>query len=104
MRILSLICMLVVMALNCVPCADVHNDEVAQTSVSSDEGGHHDFPVEDNCTPFCQCGCCGSHVITVIPHYAAEALVIIGKGSLFYTSKHFPNVGQSIWQPPRIRV
>lgn len=103
MKLLSIICVLMITALNLVPCADVHDDEVIQTAVStSNAGSHQDFPAEDYCTPFCQCGCCGSSVIAISFNTLSIAAATYSENDLSYVARHCPSVGQSIWQPPKL--
>jgi hypothetical protein len=101
MKILSLICIIVVLALNCVPCADAYESEVVQTVVTV--GGHQDAPVHtDECTPFCHCSCCAS---TVVVRLIASPAVPFKINNFSYVP-HFAgaslDVDLPIFQPPKL--
>lgn len=103
MRILSFICVIMVMALNMVPCADVHeklNDSFPVTL--SDPDHAHDVPLNDACTPFCYCACCASTVVVKIIAAPSIPFPLSQSFMLYPYQENTVNTGLSIWQPPKL--
>lgn len=101
MKFLSFICVVVVLALNFVPCADVNGTEECQTIVTT--AGHQDAPAHtDDCTPFCHCSCCASTVVVKL----ASSLAIPFKTSTSAYIPHFEgeslDINLPIFQPPKV--
>lgn len=91
------------MALLVVPCNDAKN--CGQILDENKNVAHfHNQEEEDNCTPFCECICCGvtianyqlKHVEEVVPIQFVSSTKIIIK-AYHITSKY----AVSIWQPPK---
>ncbi|TDQ08591.1 DUF6660 family protein [Pedobacter metabolipauper] len=102
MRILSLLCVIVVMALNLVPCADLHEklDESISFSFSNPDK-HTERSVEDACTPFCNCSCCASSVVVKLTEVLIAPVSIQHNPSVPYFEGDYVVVSSSIWQPPK---
>lgn len=104
MRALAIFCVIVVMVLNMVPCADAHDHVDAPpvaVSFSSAEKSH-EAPLEDACTPFCHCSCCASSIVLKL------VVGLTPPFSIHQTSiaTHFEGrsiaVSLSVWQPPKL--
>jgi len=103
MRILSLICVLMIMALNLVPCADAHGESEAQVSISSSSpDNHHDFPVEDGCSPFCHCACCSSQVVVRFALILSVPFSMPSATSVNHPNGRSNDISLAIWQPPKL--
>lgn len=101
MKLLSLICVIVVMVLNFAPCAD------AQVKVSTQRTTPHaetekDHALDDGCSPFCHCNCCSASSIaqlltlTSIPFKEHKTVY-----TSYFTGKYV-DVSLPVWQPPRL--
>ncbi|MBL7885885.1 MAG: hypothetical protein JNJ52_04000 [Flavobacterium sp.] len=111
MKLVNFILSIYLVALSCLPCADMevnsaaHKDahEVAKTT--HDHDGHDHDKENDLCSPFCSCNCCGSQIVTyfkaVVYSFSVTSKGI--KTSIsFYKSTFFSNFYGNIWQPPQI--
>ncbi|HBF20185.1 MAG TPA: hypothetical protein DDW81_08800, partial [Cryomorphaceae bacterium] len=67
MRWFSAILSIYFLGLSLLPCADfdqVTGEYGQQVFVDHDHSGHtHDIPADDQCSPFCMCHCCHTHVV-----------------------------------------
>jgi len=102
MKIISLICVMIVMALNCMPCADDDQGINAATAQLARGGnaGSHDHA--DACTPFCHCSCCAS---TVVAEEITSPEIPFKPTALFYAVPYIAplsEVSLPIFQPPKL--
>lgn len=93
-----------VLALSVIPCADndaMLSKEGAKTELAK-SANQQDNPIQDDCSPFCQCSCCAGFsinhfnaVLTHTPEYDSNP-----------TSNFLPSVvmgiASPIWQPPQL--
>lgn len=110
-KLLNLIFSIYLVALSCLPCADMevnsaaHKDahEVAKTAPNNDSHSHD--KENDLCSPFCSCNCCGSQIVSYFKVLSYDFAVVsknIKTQLPTYTSKFTSNFYGSIWQPPQI--
>ncbi|GGE90765.1 hypothetical protein GCM10010984_05620 [Chishuiella changwenlii] len=103
MKWFTKILLIYIMALLVVPCSDAKNCE--QTLEETTTVAHfHNQDNEDNCTPFCECICCGIPITNYqfrqieepIPlQFTASNKIIIRAYNVTST------YAGSIWQPPK---
>lgn len=102
MKPFSLICVILVLVLNFVPCADAQETVDQHSSFSSQQSEkEHAHPAVDSCTPFCHCSCCASSSVVqlfylniiLLPEYPGEPIP--------YFSRNYVDISLPIWQPPQ---
>ena len=101
MRVFSMICVMVVLVLNFVPCADLHEDSKAETSFAIADH-HNDTSTADNCTPFCHCSCCASTVVVKIFATPSVPFNITFPSYILHFEGDAKDVSLPIFQPPKI--
>jgi len=102
MKILSFICIVVVLVLNFVPCADAYDQEEILQTVSI-AAGHQDVPVHaDECTPFCHCSCCASTVVVKLIVSPTVPFKINNFSYIPYSGAESLEVSLPIFQPPKL--
>ena len=109
MKLLNYILAVYLVALSCLPCADMEVSsaahKVAEISTNHDEKSHNHDKENDLCSPFCSCNCCGSQIVSFFK-VASFNFTIVSKTIKTqlpsYTSKFTSNFYGSIWQPPQI--
>jgi hypothetical protein len=103
MRLFKIILAVYIVALSLVPCSDgidKGHHEIANIEASShSEAGHPDHAEE--CTPFCNCTCCGLALLTAADSFSFE---IESSSSIdfFYKNSSAISLTYSIWLPPKI--
>jgi hypothetical protein len=107
MKFLNFILSIYLVALSCLPCADMEVDSIVhtQTTLKSNHENHSHDKENDLCPPFCSCACCGVQVLTYLPEIAFNfgiVSTIIKKQLPTYKSILSSNFYGSIWQPPQI--
>jgi hypothetical protein len=94
-----------ILVLSAVPCSDAHNscNKTVETEQNTEHSHEHDS--DDNCSPFCICNCCGSHIAVIeIPfyslnvHYSYSLVEKVALRNDSFIATFFNN----IWQPPKI--
>jgi len=103
MRIIALLCVMMVLVLNFVPCADVHAEEgngplALGTSVHQDAPSH-----TDACTPFCHCSCCASTVVVKLTAAPPVPYKISNADYISHFEGRSSDISLPIFQPPKIR-
>jgi hypothetical protein len=97
-----------ILLLSVVPCSDIHNDCInnssqLQLTQTQNHNQHEDHT--DHCSPFCMCSCCGSTLqcisISVIK-IKNPFEVHISKEGIKYSLNAISNFYGSIWQPPKL--
>ena len=93
-----------VLALSVMPCADnevLSGKEGAKTELAK-TAHQQNNPVQDDCSPFCQCSCCAGFSInhffapvTTVPHPSCNA-------TSSFLSSEVIEVSLPVWQPPRL--
>ncbi|QNK63447.1 hypothetical protein H7F33_02745 [Pedobacter sp. PAMC26386] len=99
MRLLSFIGIVLVLALNLVPCGDAMSVLNRSTQI---EKAHHSERNNDNCSPFCNCACCSTasiikDVLVIVTPFADHIPVLPA-----HLSGKFITVDLPIWQPPQL--
>lgn len=107
MKLLNYILSIYLIALSCLPCADIEVSNTAHKAseiVHTQEKHSHDKE-NDLCSPFCSCNCCGSQIVTYFKAVSYN-FTVVSKGIKTqlpsYTSQLTSNFFGSIWQPPQI--
>jgi hypothetical protein len=101
MRFFSFICIMVVLVLNFVPCADAHETEELQTTVTT--AVQQDSPAHtDDCTPFCHCSCCASTVVVKLAASPAVPFKINNSADIPHFEGNSLDVSLPIFQPPKL--
>ena len=109
MKLLNYILSIYLIALSCLPCADMEVSSAAHKAVeissNHDEKSHNHDKENDLCSPFCSCNCCGSQIVSYFKVLSFNFAVVsktIKTQLPSYTSKFASNFYGSIWQPPQI--
>jgi hypothetical protein len=102
MKHIACILSIYLLVLTLMPCMDVHahdsllKEEINQTTT---DNRHHDF---DQCSPFCTCDCCATHVIRKENVIHFDFAPIPQKCVTEYASNYVSSTYASIWHPPKI--
>lgn len=107
MKWLNLILSIYLIALSCLPCADLEVNSAAHSSSEflADHEGHSHDKSKDLCSPFCICNCCGVQILSYAPTISYDFPLIstvIKTQKPFYKSVFYSDFYGSIWQPPQI--
>lgn len=107
MKLFSIIVSIYIVALSCLPCADLEVDSLAHTTTnfSANHNDHSHDKENDLCSPFCICSCCGSQIVSLFQTDAINfpiPLKSIKTQLPTYKSVFASNFYGSIWQPPQI--
>lgn len=109
MKLLNYILSIYLVALSCLPCADMEVNsaahKVVEISANHDEKSHNHDKENDLCSPFCSCNCCGSQIVSyfkMLNYNFAVVSKTITTQLPSYTSQFASNFYGSIWQPPQI--
>ena len=107
MKLFSIIVSIYIIALSCLPCADIEVSSFAHNATKF-TGNHEDHSHDkenDLCSPFCICSCCGTQIVSLL-HIDTINFPIPSKGIKTklptYTYVFASNFFGSIWQPPQI--
>ena len=107
MKFLNYILSIYLVALSCLPCADLEESSAAHRAIEmASNHEHHSHDKEnDLCSPFCSCNCCGSQIVSYFKMVSYNLAVVsktITTQLPTYTSKFTSNFFGIIWQPPQI--
>ena len=102
MRIFSFIFMVIVLALNLVPCDDAHGNCDESTVIHSADGYANNNSGADFCTPFCHCSCCAASAIVKLYAPIKAPFNSFKAPDLHYRETWYTNISHSIWQPPKV--
>lgn len=103
MRFFSFIFIIIVLVLNLVPCADVHESTHEGTRVTVASHEHpSDNAVEDACTPFCHCSCCAASAVVRLTTTLKTPFNSFKTAAILYMEGSYADVSTSIWQPPKL--
>lgn len=109
MKFLNYILSIYLVALSCLPCADIEarsaDNMPAGISYSHEKESHSHDKESDMCSPFCTCSCCGSLIVGYLK--IADFNFEVASKSIrtkltSYTSKFTSSFFGSIWQPPQL--
>lgn len=107
MKFLNIILSIYLVALSCLPCADMEVNSAGHSLVAhqSETGSHSHDKENDLCSPFCSCNCCGSQIVSYF-NITTLNFNVVSKNIKTqlppYTSQFASNFYGSIWQPPQI--
>jgi hypothetical protein len=107
MNVFNFIFSIYLVALSCLPCADIEVNSLAHSSpeVAANHDDHSHDKESDLCSPFCICNCCGQQILNfsqeIAPQFRKIALEINTQIPT-YKSILTSNFYGSIWQPPQI--
>ena len=103
MKLFSCIFIIIVLALNFVPCDDAHEMSGDHTSVIyADDHASNDHAGADLCTPFCHCSCCAASLTAKLLSSVATPVHTLITVDLHYLDLSYSNISHSIWQPPKL--
>ena len=85
-----------------VPCADTDLDKGKDEIEISTTHGTSDNHTADFCSPFCQCSCCTSPIVTLFNNYILKAPVIVITSCFEHLPGRLLDSPFSVWQPPRL--
>jgi hypothetical protein len=106
-KFLNYILSIYLVALSCLPCADIEVSSAAHkaTEIASNHDDHSHNKENDLCSPFCICNCCGQQILNfsqeIAPQFRKIATEITTQIPA-YKSILTSNFYGSIWQPPQI--
>ncbi len=107
MKWLNIILSVYLIALACMPCADMEINSATHslaTHQSTHENHSHD-KANDLCNPFCTCNCCGAQILSFFPAISYDfplISMVIKTKEPFYKYVFVSNFYGSIWQPPQL--
>ncbi|WP_395047584.1 DUF6660 family protein [Flavobacterium sp.] len=107
MRLLKYILSIYLVALSCLPCADMEVNSFAHSSpkIAANHENHSHDKENDLCPPFCVCNCCGQQILNFSKEVTFEFRKIATEITTQipnYKSIPTSNFYGSIWQPPQI--
>lgn len=107
MKLITILFSVYIIALSCLPCADVEVNSLAHASSDhkTEKENHSHDKENDLCSPFCDCNCCGPQVLTHFAEvaFAFDTITVLIKSPIpTYKSIIASNFCGSIWQPPKI--
>jgi hypothetical protein len=104
MRFFKIILAVYLLGLSLVPCSDETTDKDTIVTIEASSDSHSDHTGhEDNCTPFCNCSCCGVAVLIAQNFFLFEKPVF-NSSELFYKPEAVLSISHSIWLPPKITL
>ncbi|WP_363317587.1 DUF6660 family protein [uncultured Mucilaginibacter sp.] len=102
MKFWSLFMCAVILVLGLMPCKDSNAASKTLTKVVVDQGHRGANPVQDHCSPFCQCSCCNTPTLTVIRPLLFSIPVEVLKFYPELPTSKIKNRSIVIWQPPKL--
>ena len=107
MKFLNIILSIYLVALSCLPCADMEVNSAGHSLVAHqlEQDSHSHDKENDLCSPFCVCNCCGSQIVSFFKVETVSFTVVsksIKTQLPTYKSILTSNFYGSIWQPPQI--
>jgi hypothetical protein len=102
MKVLTLILTLYILVLIAIPCVDRLFEGTSHTTEHAGSAGHNHENEEDHCSPFCDCNCCGTLVLSIETIVLPEAAAIPAKVVFWYPTKFISEPYRSIWLPPEL--
>jgi hypothetical protein len=107
MKIANFILSVYLIALSCLPCADMEVNSLVHSvaEFASNHTEHSHDKENDLCPPFCICNCCGAQFLSYQPTIIFDFPVVVTLIKIplpTYKSKFSSNFFGSIWQPPQI--
>ncbi|HLA55950.1 MAG TPA: DUF6660 family protein [Flavobacterium sp.] len=107
MKWLNVIFSIYLVALACLPCADMETDCQNTATTKSVTADNHDNSSQHNdlCSPFCICNCCGAQVLNFAPPISFTFTILpdlISTSEIAYKPLFTSTFTGSIWQPPQL--
>jgi hypothetical protein len=102
MKVLTLIFSLYILVLTTIPCVDRPFEKTIHPSEQTDNACHNHDEAANQCSPFCVCNCCGTHVVSIENILLSEVSSIPGKVIFWYPADFNSNLYRSIWLPPEL--
>lgn len=104
MKFFAFIMAFLVLALSCMPCADVgtaikEGKTKAEITKAAQQPGHDDT---DECSPFCHCTCCAGFSINHTSMLRAAIHSFSNNPKSSFLPSDVIEVALPIWQPPRL--
>jgi len=104
MKIFAFILTVIVLTLNCMPCADnpdAMNNSDAKTELSK-PGKQQEHNDTDACSPFCTCNCCTGFTFLFVPYQIDHSISLSAEKTVSHLSSKISDIALPVWQPPRI--
>ncbi|WP_369074294.1 MULTISPECIES: DUF6660 family protein [Mucilaginibacter] len=102
MKFGSLVMCVVILVLGLMPCKDSNAASKISAKITLEQGHGESNPLQDHCSPFCQCSCCNTPSLT-----AVTPLLFSIPGEVLHFYPHLPTSkiktrNIDIWQPPKL--
>jgi len=105
MKFLIYLLSLCILSLSCITCEDIAALENGQIEISSTtiEKSKHTAN-QDNCTPLCNCNCCGQPLVINLSNSSFTFLnkLISNSQLTHYDNQLVSDYSKNIWQPPKL--
>ncbi|MFT3827532.1 MAG: hypothetical protein QM731_26660 [Chitinophagaceae bacterium] len=103
MRSITFILAMLILLLNCVPCADASETACLPNDTHSANGKQTKETTEHNdaCTPFCHCACCANTPVV----FPATDITVTTTFTAQYFERYIDRLIQislPVWQPPQL--
>ncbi|MDP1622203.1 MAG: hypothetical protein Q8M08_07675 [Bacteroidales bacterium] len=102
MKVLTLILSLYILVLIAIPCVDRPFESTIHPTEQTDHAGHNHENDADQCSPFCDCNCCGNQVVSAESIVLAEVISLPGHLVFWYSADFNSEPYRSIWLPPEL--
>lgn len=103
MKFFAFLMAIMVLSLSVMPCADydfaMGNSKAKQELSKSDH--QQDNPIQDACSPFCQCSCCTGFSISHLVATVLSAPTLASNPTSSFLPSDLIEVSYPIWQPPQ---
>jgi hypothetical protein len=101
MRTVASILSFLILSLSIIPCSDAETCE--EEKAGGVETSHdHSEDEDDNCSPFCVCGCCGNtYVVQEVTHGFSHIATAFHSSVFSYSFLYSFDYLDAIWQPPK---
>jgi hypothetical protein len=101
MKCICLALSLIILVLGFMPCKDSSAaPKLNTTVVQKDHSGTN--PIQDHCSPFCQCSCCNTPSITIVAAQLFSIPVEVINSYPELAPSQIKNRNLIIWQPPKL--
>ena len=103
MRFTAFILAMLVLIMNCLPCADQQELILAEKHAHTAPAPHDHQEHTDLCSPFCHCACCATFLVVHQPLILSEKQeTLLRPPYSTYLSQKIAEVSLPIWQPPQL--
>lgn len=102
MKIFAAFFVIMILALNFVPCADAQETiSIQGAQLQHQSENAHTHPFTDTCSPFCHCSCCASTSIPPTLQLSSIPFTDYKNTAIPYFTGSYIDVSLPIWQPPK---